>query len=233
MNIYPAIDIYNGQGVRLKKGDFNDMTIYGTPEVICEQWINDGATHLHIVDLNGARQSGSNLETILKLVQQKKIKVQVGGGIRNLNIVKRLLEGGVDRVIIGTAAIKDWDFVETIIKDYPEKVVLGIDAKNGYVAVEGWEEATTTSALDFIEFLEQQGVKHIVYTDIAKDGMLSGPNFEVYEQLNKKATIKITASGGITTLSDVKKLKAIGVDGVIIGKSLYENKITLKEALSC
>lgn len=233
MIIYPAIDILDGQAVRLLKGDYNKVTVYGKPKDLSEKWMNSGSSNLHIVDLNGARQSGDNRTSIYDILTSRPTFVQVGGGIRTLSQVDQYLEIGVSQIIIGTMAIKDPDLLQEIVNIYPDNITVGVDAKNGFVAVEGWEEVSSVDAVSWIKKLEYQGVKRIVYTDISKDGTLTGPNFEMYKKVLKETSIEVIASGGISVLEDLIQLKEIGVHGVVVGKALYENRFTLEEALSC
>lgn len=233
MIIYPAIDIYEGQGVRLKKGKFNDVKVYGTPVELAQGFEKEGSDFLHIVDLNGARQDkNNNLNAIQAILNKTKMKVQLGGGIRDEKYAKALLAMGIEKIILGTAAIKNLDLIEALVAEYGDRIIVGIDAKEGKVAIEGWEEVSTMAALDLIKKLEKMGVKYVVYTDIAKDGMLAGPNFEIYEKLIQSCSLNIIASGGITDKDDLQKLEAIGVYGAIVGKALYESRINLKEVLS-
>lgn len=233
MIIYPAIDILDGQAVRLLKGDYNEVTVYGKPKDLSEKWMNSGSNNLHIVDLNGARQTGDNRIAIYDILTESPTFVQVGGGIRTLSQVVQYLEIGVSQIIIGTMAIKDPDLLQEIVNLYPDNITVGVDAKNGFVAVEGWEEVSSVDAITWIKKLESQGVKRIVYTDISKDGTLTGPNFEMYKKVLKETSIEVIASGGISVLEDLIQLKEIGVHGVVVGKALYENRFTLEEALSC
>ncbi len=233
MIIYPAIDILDGQAVRLLKGDYNEVTVYGKPKDLSEKWMNSGSNNLHIVDLNGARQTGDNRIAIYDILTESPTFVQVGGGIRTLSQVVQYLEIGVSQIIIGTMAIKDPDLLQEIVNLYPDNITVGVDAKNGFVAVEGWEEVSSVDAIKWIKKLESQGVKRIVYTDISKDGTLTGPNFEMYKKVLKETSIEVIASGGISVLEDLIQLKEIGVHGVVVGKALYENRFTLEEALSC
>lgn len=231
MIIYPAIDIYNGNVVRLRKGKFSEIVIYGTPIEVAKRWEYEGAEYLHLVDLNGARQDGNNLLKIKEILENTNMKVQVGGGIRTLDYAFELLDMGVERIILGTVAIKNLDMLKILVDKYTDRVIVGIDAKDGIVAVEGWEEISGIDSIDLISKLEDIGVKYIVYTDISKDGMLSGPNFKVYEDLAKSTAVSIIASGGITIKEDLIRLREIGVYGAIVGKALYESRINLKEVL--
>ena len=233
MIIFPAIDIKDNKCVRLLQGDFDKVNVYGNdPSLMAKKWEDKGAKFLHMVSLNGARGEGNvNDESIKKLLSTVNIPIQMGGGIRSKERVKELLDLGVDRVILGSVAIKDKDLLKDLISQYKEKIVVSVDAKNGKVAAQGWEEVSDINSLDFCKELEKIGVKTIVYTDISKDGMMIGPNFDIYEKLSKETNLDIIASGGVTSIEDVKKLKAMDLYGVIIGKSLYENKIDLKEVL--
>lgn len=233
MLIFPAIDIKDNKCVRLLQGDFDKVNIYGNdPSLMAKKWEDKGAKFLHIVSLNGARGEGNvNDESIKKLLSTVNIPIQMGGGIRSKERVKELLDLGVNRVILGSVAIKDKELLKDLISQYKEKIVVSVDAKNGKVAAQGWEEVSDINSLDFCKELEKIGVKTIVYTDISKDGMMIGPNFDIYEKLSKETNLDIIASGGVTSIEDVKKLKAMDLYGVIIGKSLYENKIDLKEVL--
>lgn len=233
MLIFPAIDIKDNKCVRLLQGDFDKVNIYGNdPSLMAKKWEDKGAKFLHIVSLNGARGEGNvNDESIKKLLSTVNIPIQMGGGIRSKERVKELLDLGVNRVILGSVAIKDKELLKDLISQYKEKIVVSVDAKNGKVAAQGWEEVSDVNSLDFCKELEEMGVKTIVYTDISKDGMMIGPNFDIYEKLSKETNLDIIASGGVTSIEDVKKLKAMDLYGVIIGKSLYENKIDLKEVL--
>ena len=233
MIIFPAIDIKDNKCVRLLQGDFDKVNVYGNdPSLMAKKWEDKGAKFLHMVSLNGARGEGNvNDESIKKLLSTVNIPIQMGGGIRSKERVKELLDLGVNRVILGSVAIKDKELLKDLISQYKEKIVVSVDAKNGKVAAQGWEEVSDINSLDFCKELEKIGVKTIVYTDISKDGMMIGPNFDIYEKLSKETNLDIIASGGVTSIEDVKKLKAMDLYGVIIGKSLYENKIDLKEVL--
>lgn len=234
MIIFPAIDIKDNKCVRLLQGDFNKVNIYGdNPSEMAKKWEEKGAEFIHIVSLNGARGEGNiNDDSIKKIIQSVKIPIQIGGGVRDEKRIKDLLDMGVNRVIIGSMAVKNKELLKDLVKKYKEKIVVSIDAKNGKVAIEGWEEISSLDSIELCKELEEIGVKTIVYTDISKDGMMIGPNFHIYEKLSKETSLDIIASGGVTTLEDVKKLKLMNLYGAIIGKSLYENKIELKEALS-
>lgn len=228
MIIYPAIDIYNGRGVRLQKGDFNKVTDYGAPKDLLEKWSLAGSQYIHIVDLNAAKQDGDN-KTLISALNKEGLSMQVGGGIRTFEQAKMLVDLGVDTFVIGTAAIEDEALLMRLLAAYPNQCVVGVDVKNGYIGVNGWL-SFETPVEGFIKSIIDKGAKRIVYTDINKDGMLNGPNFEAYEAL-MAYPIEVIASGGITTIEDVIRLKEIGVKGAIIGKALYEKTMTLEEAL--
>lgn len=234
MIIFPAIDIKDNKCVRLLQGDFNKVNIYGDdPSQMAKKWEEKGVEFIHIVSLNGARREGNiNDDSIKKIIQSVKIPIQIGGGVRDEKRIEDLLDMGVNRVIIGSMAVKNKELLKDLVKKYKEKIVVSIDAKNGKVAIEGWEEVSSLDSIDLCKELEEIGVKTIVYTDISKDGMMIGPNFNIYEKLSKETSLDIIASGGVTTLEDVKKLNLMNLYGAIIGKSLYENKIELEEALS-
>ncbi|HBI94018.1 MAG TPA: 1-(5-phosphoribosyl)-5-[(5-phosphoribosylamino)methylideneamino]imidazole-4-carboxamide isomerase [Terrisporobacter glycolicus] len=234
MIIFPAIDIKDNKCVRLLQGDFNKVNIYGDdPSEMAKKWEEKGAQFIHIVSLNGARGEGNiNDHSIKKILQSVKIPIQIGGGVRDEKRIEDLLAMGVNRVIIGSMAVKNKELLKDLVKKYKEKIVVSIDAKNGKVAIEGWEEVSSLDSIELCKELEEIGVKTIVYTDISKDGMMIGPNFHIYEKLSKETNLNIIASGGVTTLEDVKKLNLMNLYGAIIGKSLYENKIELKEVLS-
>lgn len=231
MIIYPAIDILNQNAVRLYKGDYDRVTVYGTPLEMATKWVDEGSDYLHLVDLNGAKGMSNNIDVIEKINKAYDIFIQVGGGIRTLEQAEVYLRAGVDQIILGTAAVNDPELLKKMIDKYRDSLTIGVDAKNGYVAVNGWTEGTQLEAGKFIKVLEEKGVKRIVYTDISRDGTLTGPNFEMYKKVLAETNIEIIASGGISTVDDLLRLKSIGVHGVVIGKALYENRFTLKEVL--
>jgi len=234
MIIYPAIDLKTNRCVRLVQGDFKNVKVYDqNPLNVARAWIESGAEYLHVVDLDGAQSAHPiNLPSIKEIVALG-VPVQVGGGIRTLDRAETLLDLGVSRVIVGTMAINDLDLLKTLINRYPTKIIVSIDALHGMVRTHGWQRDSTIKAIDLAQTLECLGIQTIVYTDIEKDGMLKGPNFADYEALVKQTTLEIIASGGVTSLNDLKRLKEMGVHGTIIGKALYEKRIDLKEALRC
>lgn len=233
MEIFPAIDLKQGRCVRLYQGEFQKETVMNeNPVAQALLFEKLGARTLHIVDLDGAVAGQSmNLSVIENICKAVRIPVQVGGGIRSLETIERLLSVGVEKVILGTAALYDCSFLEEAVRLYGENIIVGIDAKNGYVATRGWLDVSEISYIELAKKMENIGVQTIVFTDIAKDGTLEGPNFEQLQLLQKAVDIRIVASGGVCSLQDVQKLKNMNVYGVIIGKALYEKTIDLEEAL--
>lgn len=234
MQIYPAIDIKNGQCVRLRQGKFEDITVYGDdPMAVAKRWIECGATYLHIVDLDGARQGTSyNADIIRRIAETFSVPVQTGGGIRSMRDIEDKIALGMSRVILGTVAVVNPDLVREAVKAYGDKIAVGIDAVNGRVAIKGWEQVSQVSAKDLGRKMRDFGVKTIVYTDITKDGMMEGPNIAATEELIRATGIDIIASGGIASLADLENLERIGVQGTIIGKALYQGDLKLKEVIS-
>jgi phosphoribosylformimino-5-aminoimidazole carboxamide ribotide isomerase len=236
MLLLPAIDIREGQCVRLYKGKKEETTIYSeNPVEVAEVWERMGAKMLHIVDLDAAFSGyPQNLFIIEKIIKSVSIPVQVGGGIRNLDTINMILDKGVKRVILGTAAINNPELVGQAVKLHGEGIVIGIDSKDGYVAVEGWEETTHKRVLELAGEMAELGVKRVIYTDTSRDGTLEGPNIEATKMLAQKTSLNVIASGGISNLEDIEKitsLKPYGVEGVIIGKALYTGNVKLDEAL--
>ena len=234
MIIFPAIDIKDNKCVRLTQGDFDKVNIYSEdPYLMAKKWVECGAKFIHVVNLNGSRDEiGINDETLAKVAKSVDVPIQVGGGIRDEKRVKELLDLGINRVIVGTMAIENKELLKELIEKYKaEKIVVSIDAKNGKVATHGWEKVSDIDSVDLCKELEQIGVKTIVYTDISKDGMLEGPNFDIYKELSQKTSLDIIASGGVTSIDDVKRLLDMNMYGAIIGKALYDNRIDLKEVL--
>lgn len=235
MRLYPAIDIKNGKCVRLKQGKFNEQTIYANhPYEMAKKWKDAGASYIHVVDLDGALDGiWTNKEAIEKIVNAVDIPVQTGGGIRTIRDIEERLNVGIDRVIIGTLAVKNPSFVKDAIEKFgSDKIVVGIDAKDGMVAINGWEEVSLMSALDLCQKMKGYGVKTIVYTDISKDGMLIGPNVEYTKYLIDETSLDIIASGGVASMEDLKDVEKINAEGAIIGKALYTQAIDLKEAVT-
>ena len=233
MELFPAIDLIGGCAVRLVKGDYAQKTVYSdNPAEVAKSFAAAGAKYLHVVDLEGAKDGGTpNLETIKNIVENGGLLVEVGGGIRSEEVIQKYLDAGVFRVILGTAAVQNPAFLEEMVQKYGEKIAVGVDIKDGMVAIKGWTEVSAESCFDFCEKLQKIGVKTIICTDISKDGLLSGTNLELYKELSEKFSVDIVASGGVTTLDDVKKLADMGMYGAILGKALYTGNIDLKAAV--
>lgn len=233
MELFPAIDLIDGCAVRLVKGDYAQKTVYSdNPAEVAKSFAAAGAKYLHVVDLEGAKDGGTpNLETIRDIVEQGGLLVEVGGGIRSEEVIQKYLDVGVFRVILGTAAVQNPAFLEEMVQRYGEKIAVGVDIRDGMVAIKGWTEVSAESCFDFCEKLQKIGVKTIICTDISKDGLLSGANLELYKELSGKFSVDIVASGGVTTLDDVKKLADMGMYGAILGKALYTGNIDLKAAV--
>lgn len=235
MKIIPAIDIMNNKCVRLTMGDFNTKKIYSDdPYDMAVRWKKEGAEYLHLVDLNGAIGEASvNRRPIEKIIKKIGLPVQVGGGIRTEENVKELVDMGVSRVILGTMAVENKELLKKLVSSYGDKIAVSIDALNGKAALRGWKFISGVDSADLCRELEQIGVKTIVYTDITKDGMLQGPNFDIYKALSRETSLNIIASGGISSEKDIKTLNSLGIYGAIVGKALYNNMVSFKEALLC
>ena len=233
MRIYPAIDIKDGQCVRLLQGRFSDMTVYGkNPAETALKWERKGGEYIHVVDLDGALKGcGVNSDAIKEICSRVHVPVQTGGGIRTLEDIRQRLDCGVSRVIIGTKAVSDSDFVKRALDIYKEKIVIGIDAKDGMVAVEGWEKTSDFTAVEFAKKMTELGVQTIVYTDIATDGTLQGPNTAAMREMTASVNADIIASGGIGNIEHIKSLVPVGVEGVIVGRALYTGSVDLREAI--
>ena len=233
MILFPAIDIRDGKCVRLIQGDYDQEVIYhDSPSEMAKEWEKQGATYIHVVDLDGARSGNAlNRTAIREIVRSVSIPVQVGGGVRDMGSVEAHINSGVSRVIIGTAAIEKPQFVEKAVASYGEKIAVSIDARNGLVATNGWTETSDVKAVDLLNRLAKVGIETVVYTDILKDGMMQGPNFDELRLMNDASKIDIIASGGVSTENDVKRLEQMGLYGAIIGKALYEGSISLEQLL--
>ena len=233
MLIFPAIDLIDGQAVRLLYGDYEQKTVYSDDPltVVCD-FKSQGAGYLHLVDLNGAR-SGTvdNFPVIRKIVKNAGMFVEVGGGIRNMETVDAYMDMGVDRVILGTAAIRDEAFLIRCLNKYGDKVSVGVDLKDGYAAIHGWTQTTGLKAEDLLAHFEQLGVSHVICTDISKDGAMKGTNLKLYERLSRVTSMKLTASGGVCSMEDIDALKAMNIYAAIIGKAYYTGAINLREAI--
>ena len=233
MKIFPAIDLYEGKAVRLLKGNYNDLTVYSeNPIEIAKDFERQGATELHTVDLEGARDGGTpNIEIIKSFVENTHLNVEVGGGIRSMETVKAYLDAGVRRVILGTAAVTDEEFLKTAVAAYGDKIAVGADIKDGKVAIKGWVEKSEYSTFEFFEKLQKIGVSTVICTDISKDGAMQGTNRELYKELSEKFSVNIIASGGVSSLDDVVALNDMNLYGAIIGKAYYTGAIVISEAL--
>ena len=234
MIIFPAIDLVAGKAVRLFKGDYDQMTVYNEdPVAQAKEFERLGATHLHLVDLEGARDGGTpNFETVKAICENTSLFVELGGGIRSIETVEKYLSVGVDRVILGTAAVTDEAFLEETAAKYAEKLAVGVDIKNGKVAIRGWLEESRYSLEEFCEKMRKLGVKTLIVTDVSKDGAMKGANLELYRVLSGKFSMDFTASGGVSSLEDVRALAKMGLYGAIIGKAYYVGAIRLEEAIA-
>lgn len=237
MLVIPAIDLKDGEAVRLFKGDYNQKTVYSSkPEELAKQFEDMGAKLLHVVDLDGAKDGEcTNLEVIKKIRQNTNMKIELGGGIRNIETVDLYLnEVKLDRVILGTAAINNPEFLKETLEKYgSEKIVVGVDMKDGFVSTSGWLEVSNVDYIDFIKHLESIGVKHIVATDISKDGTLTGPNFEMYRNIKNNSNVNVVVSGGIKDYQNIADVALEDYFGCIVGKAYYEGKVDLKEVIPC
>jgi len=236
MIIIPAIDIKNGKCVRLFQGRMDKETVFSDdPAAMARRWVDEGAQLIHVVDLDGAvEKRPQNLKSIKKIIDSVDVDIQLGGGVRNENIVETLIEIGVKRIIVGTEAIKNPKFVKDLCKTLPDRIVVGIDARDGLVAIEGWMKTTRIKAIDLAQQFEDCGVAAINFTDIHRDGMQTGPNIEETRRLAEAISIPVVASGGVSSIEDIKNLmplKAFGVMGVITGRALYTGSLKLKEAI--
>ena len=233
MNIFPAIDLLGGKAVRLYKGDYNNVTVYSDdPTEIARDFIEQGARFMHVVDLDGAKSGGTpNIETVKRLAALEGLFIEVGGGIRSMEVVDTYIAAGVRRVILGTAAVTDREFLTAAVKKHGDKIAVGVDIKDGYVAIKGWVEKSELEAFAFCHEMQNLGVKTIISTDISKDGAMQGANHELYERLARELSVSIIASGGVSSIDDVKRLAELGIYGAIIGKAYYTGAISLREAI--
>ena len=233
MKLFPAIDLYEGKAVRLFKGDYAQMTVYNNdPAAVAADFAACGATCIHIVDLEGAKSGTTpNFDTVCKIKATSGLFCEIGGGIRSMEVIDRYLLAGIDRVILGTAAVGNLDFVKAAVDKYGERIAVGADLKDGYVAVKGWVEKTDLSCKDFFRQMQNVGVKTVICTDISKDGAMMGTNLELYRSLSKTFSMQIVASGGVSSLEDVKRLSEMGLYGAIIGKAYYTGAIDLRQAI--
>ncbi|MBR7132588.1 MAG: 1-(5-phosphoribosyl)-5-[Clostridia bacterium] len=233
MKIFPAIDLFDGKAVRLFKGDYNQMTVYSeNPIEIALDFESKGAKFIHIVDLEGAKDGTTpNIGIVKQIANETGLFTEIGGGIRSIETVKKYLDSGIDRVILGTAAVKDPDFLRLAVDTYGEKIAVGVDIKDGLVAIKGWTETSEYSCFDFCEKMQKIGVKTLICTDISKDGAMQGTNRMLYKELSESFSIDIVASGGVSSIDDITVLRALDIYGAIIGKAYYIGAIDLKEAL--
>jgi phosphoribosylformimino-5-aminoimidazole carboxamide ribotide isomerase len=231
--VIPAIDILGGKCVRLKQGRYEQAVVYSNdPLEMAKKWEAQGAKRLHVVDLDGARSgTPENIETIKNLIKEVGIPVQVGGGIRMLIVITDLIKFGADRVVLGTTAVKNPNLISNVCEKFGEKIAVAIDAKGGYAAADGWMYVTKKNTLTLAKEAIDLGVQRFIYTDINRDGMLEGPNFDAIRQFASEISVPVIASGGVSSKEDVEKLKEIGVEGCIVGKALYEGKVKLEEIL--
>ncbi len=233
MILFPAIDLFEGKAVRLYKGDYAQMTVYSEhPEEIALDFAAKGATHAHLVDLEGAKSGTTpNLDTVLRIKEAAGLFCEIGGGIRSMDTVKTYLNAGLDRVILGTAAVEDPVFLRKAVDAFGERIAVGVDVRDGYVAIKGWMEKSALQFMDFCREMEQLGVKTLICTDISRDGAMRGTNREMYRELSESLGLQITASGGVSTLEDVESLRKMNLYGAIIGKAYYTGDIDLKKAI--
>lgn len=233
MRMYPAIDLKDGQCVRLFKGDYDKKTVYSENAVeTALKWQAAGADFLHVVDLDGAKSgSGKNRETIREICKSVNMKVQTGGGIRTMEDIDTLIDSGAARVILGTAAVKNFALVEEAVEKHGDKIAVGIDAKDGFAATDGWEKVSTLKAVEFAKKVEKAGVCTIIYTDIATDGAMCGPNIEAMREMVRETSLNVIASGGVSCIEDIKALIKTGVEGAITGRAIYDGALDLAEAV--
>ncbi|MBP3300819.1 MAG: 1-(5-phosphoribosyl)-5-[(5-phosphoribosylamino)methylideneamino]imidazole-4-carboxamide isomerase [Clostridia bacterium] len=234
MLLFPAIDLYQGKAVRLLRGDYAQMTVYSNdPPEIAKKFKKAGATHIHLVDLEGAKTGETpNLETVKAILAATDLFAEVGGGIRSMEVIDRYVEAGVSRVILGTAAVTNPELIAEAVQKHGDKIAVGVDIKDGCVAIKGWTESSGLDAFAFCEKMQKMGVSTLICTDISKDGMMQGTNRELYKTLSERFSLQIVASGGVSSLEDIQALAAMNLYGAIIGKAYYTGAIDLKEALA-
>ena len=233
MLIFPAIDLYDKKAVRLFKGDYSQMTVYSdTPLLVARDFEEKGAEYIHMVDLEGAKDGTTpNLSVVKDIVEKTSLRVEIGGGIRSMETIDKYISAGVYRVILGTSAVTDESFLKEALAKYGEKIAVGADIKDGYVAIKGWLESSAYLCEDFFRKMQSLGVKTIICTDISKDGAMKGTNLALYKELSEKFSIDIVASGGVSSMEDVRALREMDLYGAIIGKAYYVGAIDLKEAI--
>ena len=233
MKIFPAIDLYGKCAVRLFKGDYNEMTVYSeNPLDVAREFERLGAENIHLVDLEGARDGGTpNIDVIRRIASETSLFTELGGGIRNMDVLSKYLDAGIDRAILGTAAVTDEEFLKNALLKYGERIAVGVDIKDGYVAIRGWVEKSEYDFETFILKMQKLGVKTVICTDISRDGAMRGTNLALYESMSKKYSINVIASGGVSSIDDIIALKKMNIHGAIIGKAYYTGAINLKEAV--
>ena len=233
MVIYPAIDLYEGKAVRLYKGDYNQMTVYNdNPVEVAQDFLRQGAQRIHLVDLEGAKDGTiPNFDTVCAIKQATGLFCEIGGGIRTMETVDRYLSSGIDRVILGTAAVQNTEFAQKAVAKYGEKIAIGIDIKDGFVAIKGWTEKSEYDAIEFCGMMQDVGIKTLICTDISRDGAMKGANHELYQTLQKKFSMDVIASGGVSSMEDVVRLAKSNIHGAIIGKAYYTGAICLADAI--
>lgn len=233
MIIYPAIDLFDGKAVRLFKGDYAQMTVYSeNPVSVAEDFKAQGAERVHLVDLEGAKSGTTpNLKTVLEIKEKTGLFCEIGGGVRSMDVISRYIDAGIDRVILGTAAVTEPGFAAQAAEKYGEKIAVGVDIRDGFVAVRGWTEKTSLNAFDFSKKMQGMGIKTLICTDISRDGAMKGANHGLYKKLSEELSMDIIASGGVSGMDDVKALRALNIHGAIIGKAYYTKAISLKEAI--
>ena len=233
MFIYPAIDLYEGKAVRLFKGDYAQMEVFSeNPPEVAKDFESCGATHIHLVDLEGAKNGKTpNFDTVMKIHNATDLFCEIGGGIRSMETVEMYLENGIDRVILGTAAVNDRKFLERAVGKYKDRIAVGVDIRDGFVAIKGWTEKSELETFAFCKDMQALGVSTLICTDISKDGAMKGTNHGLYKELSEQLKMNIIASGGVSSLDDVKKLRALNIHGAIIGKAYYTKAINLRKAV--
>ena len=233
MIIFPAIDLYEGKAVRLLRGEYDKMTVYSdNPIEIARDFEASGATHIHMVDLEGAKNGETpNIGVVEQIAKETGLFVEIGGGIRSMEVVERYINAGVDRVILGTAAVENRDFLSKAVSKYGDKIAVGADIKDGFVAIKGWTEQSQYSCFEFCEEMQKIGVKTLICTDISKDGAMQGTNLELYKELSQRLNMQIVASGGVSDIENVRALRKMDIYGAIIGKAYYTKAISLEEAI--
>ena len=233
MLIFPAIDLYEKQAVRLFKGDYNRKTVYSNdPVSVARDFKKSGASHIHLVDLEGAKTGETpNFDVVCAIKRETGLFCEIGGGIRSMEVVEKYISAGLDRVILGTAAVTNEGFVQEAVEKYGEKIAVGIDIKDGFAAIKGWTESSGIDAFEFCERMEKIGVRTLICTDISKDGAMVGTNRELYKKLSEKFSVDIVASGGVSSIDDVKALRKLNIYGTIIGKAYYTKAVDLGEAI--